>query len=288
MSSQNEYGAIKKILMKHPKDAYLSQENADKQWKRLHYPAPVSMSRVIDEFGKLVEIIRQYAGEVLLLPEAPNTGLDSIYTHDPLVTTNKGMILLHMGKLERRGEAEAMKRFFEQKDIPIKGWLEAPGTHEGGDSVWIDENTLAVGASFRTNREGIAQLKQLAGSDFEVVSYGLPWWNGPDECLHIMSFISPIDKDLAVIYPKQMPIPMREDLDRRGYKYVIVPDSEYDTFGPNVLALAPRVVVMPDGNPLTKAGLEEAGCKVYTYPAEDITYKGGGGPTCLTRALERE
>ena len=288
MSSQNEYGTIKKILMKHPKHAYLSQENADKQWQKLHYPAPVDMNRVMDEFESLLEIIKQYAAEVLMLPEAPNTGLDSIYTHDPLVTTNKGMILLNMGKPERRGEAQAMGKFFEQKGISIRGWVEDPGTHEGGDSVWIDENTLAVGSSFRTNREGISQLKKLAGSDFEVVSYGLPWWNGPDECLHIMSFISPIDKDLAVIYPKQMPIPMREDLDRRGYQYVVVPDSEYDTFGPNVLALAPRVVVIPDGNPLTKAALEAAGCKVYTYPAEDITCKGGGGPTCLTRALERE
>ena len=159
MSSQNEYGTIKKILMKHPKHAYLSQENADKQWQKLHYPAPVDMNRVMDEFESLLEIIKQYAAEVLMLPEAPNTGLDSIYTHDPLVTTNKGMILLNMGKPERRGEAQAMGKFFEQKGISIRGWVEDPGTHEGGDSVWIDENTLAVGSSFRTIREGISQLK---------------------------------------------------------------------------------------------------------------------------------
>ncbi|MDR3321152.1 MAG: hypothetical protein LBS93_01800, partial [Synergistaceae bacterium] len=142
--------------------------------------------------------------------------------------------------------------------------------------------------SFRTNAGGAKRMRELAGGDFEVLSYGLPYWNGPDECLHIMSFISPVDKDLAVVYSKQMPIPFREELARRGFCFVEVPESEYDTFAPNVLAIAPRVVAVAAGNPVTKERLREAGCEVYEYPGDDITLKGGGGPTCLTRALERE
>lgn len=196
--------------------------------------------------------------------------------------------MMNMGKPQRVGEAAAMEKYFKKEGIPVIGHIASPASHEGGDSVWIDENTLAIAHSFRTNPDGIKKMQAYAGSDFEIIPYGLPYWNGPEECLHIMSFISPVDKDLAVVYSKQMPIPFREDLIRRGYKFVEVPDSEYATFGPNVLAVAPRVVVVPSGNPIISQRLKDAGCDVYEYPSADITHKGGGGPTCLTRALERE
>jgi len=286
--NQTEYRPIKRILLKHPKDAYGSQANADAQWKELGYPAPVSLAKVTEEFEAFTAILAKFIPMLSYLPADPDTGLDSVYTHDPIVPTNKGVIMMNMGKPQRRGEAAAMERYFKQEGIPVLGRVEAPATHEGGDSVWLDENTLAMAHSFRTNADGAARMRELAGSDFEVLSYGLPYWNGPDECLHIMSFISPVDKDLAVVYSKQMPIPFREELTRRGFKFVEVPDSEYDTFGPNVLAVAPRVVVLAKGNPKTAEGLRAAGCEVHEFPAEDITWKGGGGPTCLSRALERE
>lgn len=286
--NQSEYRAIKHILVKHPKDAYGSQANADANWKDLGYPAPVSYDTVTGEFEAFAAILEKFIPKISYLPAAEGTGLDSLYTHDPIVPTDKGIIMMNMGKPQRRGEAKAMEAWFKAEGIPVRGWVESPATHEGGDSVWLDDQTLAMARSFRTNDEGVKRMRELAGGDFEVLSYGLPYWNGPEECLHIMSFISPVDKDLAVVYPRQMPIPFREELVRRGYKFVEVPDSEYATFGPNVLAVAPRVVVMPSGNPKTMDALKAAGCEVYVYPAEDITHKGGGGPTCLTRALERE
>jgi N-dimethylarginine dimethylaminohydrolase len=286
--NQTEYAPIKKILVKHPKDAYRDQANADANWKDLGYPSPVSYEKVTAEFEAFIKILEKFIPTISYLPSYEGTGLDSLYTHDPIVPTDKGIIMLNMGKPQRRKEALAMEKYCVSEGIPIRGWLESPETHEGGDSVWIDENTLAMAHSFRTNTEGVRGMRKLAGGDFEVLSYGLPYWNGPDECLHIMSFISPVDRDLAVVYSKQMPIPFREELTRRGFKFVEVPDSEYDTFAPNVLAVAPRVVVIPAGNPITEGRLKEAGCDVYSFPAEDITFKGGGGPTCLTRALERE
>jgi N-dimethylarginine dimethylaminohydrolase len=286
--NQTEYRPIKRVIVKHPRDAYRSQENADSNWKDLGYPAPVSYAKVTEEFESFVEILRKFIPVISFLPAAEGTGLDSLYTHDPIVPTDKGIIMLNTGKPQRRGEAHAMEEYFKAEGIPIRGWLKSPATHEGGDSVWLDENTLAIAHSFRTNAAGIAEMQKLAGGDFEVIPFGLPYWNGPDECLHIKSFISPVDKDLAVVYSRQMPIPFREELVRRGYKFVEVPDSEYDTFGPNVLAVAPRVTVMAAGNPVTRERLREAGCEVYEYPAEDITFKGGGGPTCLTRGVERE
>jgi N-dimethylarginine dimethylaminohydrolase len=286
--NQTEYRPIKRILIKHPKDAYRNQENADANWKDLGYPAPVSYAKVTEEFEAFAQILEKFVPVISYLPAAEGTGLDSLYTHDPILPTNKGIIMLNMGKPQRRKEANAMEEFFKAEGIPVRGWVEPPATHEGGDSVWLDENTLAVAHSFRTNHEGAVKLQELAGSDFEVISYGLPYWNGPDECLHIKSFISPVDKNLAVVYSRQMPIPFREELVRRGYKFIEVPDSEYDTFGPNVLAVAPKVVVVAAGSPVTRERLREAGCEVYDYPADDITFKGGGGPTCLSRGIERE
>lgn len=287
-NNQSEYRPIKRILVKHPKDAYGSHTNADANWKDLGYPAPVNYDRVTREFDAFAAILEKFIPQISYLPASEGTGLDSLYTHDPIVPTDKGIIMMNMGKPQRRKEAEAMESYFRAEGIPVRGWIESPATHEGGDSVWLDDHTLAMALSFRTNEAGVERMKELADGDFEVLTYGLPYWNGPQECLHIMSFISPVDKDLAVIYPRQMPIPFREELVRRGYKFVEVPDSEYPTFGPNVLAVAPRVVIIPSGNPVTRDALKAAGCEVYEYPAEDITHKGGGGPTCLTRALERE
>lgn len=287
-NNQTEYRPVRRILVKHPREAYRDQANADANWKDLGYPAPVSYAKVTEEFEAFVEILKKFIPVISYLPADEGTGLDSLYTHDPIVPTNKGIIMMNMGKPQRRGEARAMEKYFGAEGIPVRGWIESPATHEGGDSVWLDENTLAMAHSFRTNAAGAERMRELAGGDFEVLSYGLPYWNGPDECLHIMSFISPVDKDLAVVYSKQMPIPFREELVRRGFSFVEVPDSEYDTFAPNVLAIAPRVVVVASGSPITKERLRNAGCEVYEYPGDDITFKGGGGPTCLTRAIERE
>ena len=193
-----------------------------------------------------------------------------------------------VGKELRRGETEATKSFLKDLGIPILGEVSGDGRMEGGDVVWLDEKTIAVGRGYRTNYQGIEQLREMTKDivdEFIVVE--LPHGDGPDECLHLMSVISMVDKDLAVVYSKLMPVSFRELLLERGIELIEVDDEEYANLGSNVLALAPRLCLMPAGNPKTKEKLEKAGAKVFEYQGNDISFKGTGGPTCLTLPVTR-
>jgi arginine deiminase len=287
-NGQSETGKVESILMKRPEVAWKSQENIDQQWRQLHYPSVPDYKKVLNEYNQFAAIVEQLVPEIHYLPEDNSVGLDSIYTHDPVIITRKGAILCNMGKKEREPEPQAVSKYLQSIGMPILGEIKAPGKIEGGDIVWFDDDTVAVGIGYRTNREGIAQLRKLTeGLVKEVIEVPLPHGNGPDECLHLMSMISPVDRDLAVVYSPLMVVPFRELLIEKRIRFVEVPAEEYDSFGCNVLALAPRKCVMIAGNPKTKSGLEKAGATVYEYPGEDVSIKGGGGPTCLTRPLLR-
>jgi N-dimethylarginine dimethylaminohydrolase len=171
--------------------------------------------------------------------------------------------------------------------VPVLGAIEPPGRLEGGDVVWLDEATLLVGRGYRTDDEGIRQLALLLGPEVEVTAVPLVHWRGPGDVFHLMSILSPVDRDLAVVYSPLLPVPLREALLARGMALVEVPEEEFDSMGANVLALGPRRVLALAGNPVTRARLERAGCEVLVYEGQEISRKGGGGPTCLTRPLAR-
>jgi dimethylargininase len=211
---------------------------------------------------------------------------DAIYAYDPAIVADAGAVLLMPGKEGRRKEPEEMAVDFLEARIPIAGRLRYPATAEGGDTVWLDERTLLVGRSYRTNEAGVRAVRELL-SDVEVVSFDLPHHRGAGEVLHLMSFLSPLDVDLAVVYLPLMPIRLVELLRERGIGLVEVPDEEFETMGPNVLALAPRVALALEGNDETRRRLEAAGVDVRVYRGEEISRKGDGGPTCLTRPLLR-
>ena len=193
-----------------------------------------------------------------------------------------------MGKSLRRGEEAAMARRFEALGVPILATLEGEARAEGGDMFWLDDRTLAVGLGFRTNREGVRQIAEaLAGSGTRVLPVELPFHTGPVDCLHLLSLISMVDRDLAVVYPPLLSVPFWQELERRGIRTVEVPAEEFATMGPNVLALAPRRCLVLEGNPVTRERLEAAGCQVLTYRGKEISLKAEGGPTCLTRPLLR-
>jgi N-dimethylarginine dimethylaminohydrolase len=213
--------------------------------------------------------------------------LDALYTRDAAVVTPRGMVLCAMGKPQRHGEPDAQRRAFETWGIPVVGRIQAPGRLEGGDLVWLDDRLVAIGRGYRTNDEGIAQFRDLVGSDVDVVTVPLPHWRGAGDVFHLMSILSPVDRNLAVVYEPLLPVPFRERLVDLGYRFVSVPDDEFDSMGANVLALAPGVCVMLEGNPATRARLEQAGAGVTTYAGLEISRKGGGGPTCLTRPISR-
>lgn len=169
----------------------------------------------------------------------------------------------------------------------IAGRIESPGRLEGGDVIWLDARTLVVGRGYRTNADGIRQLRAILGNRVEVVEVPLPHWHGPHDVMHLMSLISPIDHGIAVVYSQLLPVPFREWLLDRGIHLVEVPDEEFVSMGTNVLALAPRRCLILAGNPRTRAALERAGADVVEYEGTEISVKGAGGPTCLTRPLER-
>ncbi|MCI0694207.1 arginine deiminase family protein [candidate division KSB1 bacterium] len=286
---QSEVGKIQRLLLKHPREAFINPENVRCQWEPLNYFGAPDFEKALQEYDQFVNLLRPHVPEISFLPPSDHTGLDSIYVHDPVLVTNKGAILCNMGKTQRRGEPMAIGDFLHELGVPILGAITGEGRLEGGDVVWIDERTLAVGRGYRTNDEGIQQLHQFTADlvdEFVVVP--LPHWQGPNDVLHLMSLISPIDYDLALVYSKLLPVPFREWLLARGIKLLEVPDSEYDSMGCNVLAIAPRKCLMLAGNPCTKALLINAGVEIWEYVGEEISRKGAGGPTCLTRPIWRE
>lgn len=282
----NEFSPLSRVLVKSPSEAFLSQSELDENWKSHFYLDRPDFTEAVSEHKQFVQILEKSGAAVSIASENPNTSIDSLYMRDSSLMTPKGMIICTMGKGARRFEGEAVRQCYEMQNIHVLGEITAPGTVEGGDIVWFDEKTLAVADGYRTNPEGIRQLRALL-PDVEVIAVPLPHWNGPDDVLHLMSFISPVDQDLAVIYPRMMPVPFMNWLKEREIGFVEVPDEEYDSMGCNVLALGPRNCVMVEGNPVTKARLEEAGCRVTSYSGRNISYLGSGGPTCLTRPLAR-
>jgi N-dimethylarginine dimethylaminohydrolase len=283
----SETGRLERVAVKHPRDAFVDNATIDAQWPALNFTSRPDLGRAIDEHDRFVEVLRSNGATIDLLPRDAGTTLDSIYARDASVISPRGVILCTMGKAARQGEPAAQERALSGLGIPIAGRISAPGTLEGGDLIWLDERTVAVGRGYRTNAAGISQLRAILGQGVEVIEVPLPHWRGTQDVMHLMSLISPVDRDAAVVYSPLMPVAFRELLIDRGLRLIEVPDAEFDSMGTNVLALSPRRCVMIAGNPQMRAALERAGVEVIEYEGTEISVKGAGGPTCLTRPLVR-
>ncbi|HUF48363.1 MAG TPA: arginine deiminase family protein [Vicinamibacterales bacterium] len=286
-SARTEVGRVVEIVLKHPHEAFGSQARIEAEWRALHFAGPPDFERALDEYAAFVDLVGPMGLTLRCLSETPGTGLDSVYVRDASVVGPDGMILCAMGKPARAAEPDAQAAAFAAWGIRVAGAIAPPGLLEGGDVVWLDDETVLVGRGYRTNDAGIEQLRQLLGRAIEVVSVPLPHWRGPADVFHLMSILSPVDRDLAVVYAPLLPVPLRELLLARGLTLIEVPDAEFDSMGANVLATSPRRAVMLDGNPVTRRRLEAAGADVHVYTGREISVKGGGGPTCLTRPIRR-
>jgi N-dimethylarginine dimethylaminohydrolase len=276
------------VLLKHPRNAFGDAASIEGQWRQLGYGAAPDLARALEEYEAFAGLFTERGVKVHYLEPDEGTGLDSLYTRDASVVTNAGVILCRMGKVARRGEPAAQERAFGELGIPVLGTIEAPGTLEGGDVAWLDDSTLAVGRGYRTNDAGIEQLCELVdGLVEEVIEVPSPHWRGPEDVFHLMSVLSPLDHDLALVYSPLLPVPFRELLLERGTTLVEVPHEEFDSQGANALALGPRSCLLVEGNPETRKRLEAAGVEVVVFSGEEICVKGSGGPTCLTRPLTR-
>ena len=285
----SEVGRLTRVAVKHPREAFVDEATIAVQWQALNFNAPPDFARAIDEHERFVDLLRTAGATVEFLPRDDATTLDSIYARDASLVSANGVILCRMGKAARAGEPAAQERAFASFDppLPVAGRIEPPGRLEGGDLVWLDDRTILVGRGYRTNADGIRQLRERIGPSVDVVQVPLPHWRGEGDVMHLMSVISPIDRNLAVVYSPLLPVPFREWLMERGVRFVEVPEEEFDTMGTNVLAVAPRRCVMLSGNPRTRRALEHAGAEVMIYEGQEISVKGAGGPTCLTRPIAR-
>jgi dimethylargininase len=277
---QDQTGRLMRVYVRPPRREDLVA------WRAFGWHAEPDAGRIQEEHAALRSLLQAFGAEIVCGITPIEGDPDAIYTYDPVLMTDPGAILLRPGKEGRRGEPGVVERDLVEVGVPVVGYLEDPAEAEGGDMFWLDDRTLAIGRGYRTNDAGIESLRRLL-PDIEVMAFDLPHLRGPGECLHLLSLLSPLDRDLAVTYPPLVPVRLMEALAERGVSILDVPDREFGTMGPNVLALAPRVALALEGNPQTRRLMEAAGVEVRTYRGDEISLNGGGGPTCLTRPLLR-
>jgi len=278
-------GRLRRVVMRRPGEAMAAADPV--AW---HYTSAIDVEAARGAHDAFADALRAWDVEVLYHDAPLPDHSDSVFVFDPALVTDRGAVLLSMGKPARRGEEEPLGRALQDSGVPILGRLEGDARAEGGDTLWLDHDTLAVGRGFRTNAEGIGQLRSLLGPlGVGVVDYDLPFFAGPEACVHLLGLISPVDVDLAVAYAPLMPTALWEELGRRGVRLLDVPEEEFlHTQATNVLTVSPRRCIMLDGSPVTRGLLEAAGCEVVTFPGDPLSFKAEGGPTCLTRPVLRD
>jgi dimethylargininase len=276
--SQHMTAALRRVLVRPPQAVDVPS------WRDLGWRGEPDPARLSAEHATFCSLLEEAGAEIVLSDCTPGN-LDAIYTFDPALVTDEGALLLRPGKPQRRDEPDGLVPALEAAGVPVRARLSGQEYAEGGDTLWLDRQTLLVGRSYRTNEAGIAALRR-ALPDVDVVAFDLPHLRGPTEVLHLLSLISPLADDLAVVYLPLLPTRLVEALREREISLVEVPDEEFETMGTNVLALAPRVALALEGNRETRLRMEKSGVDVLVYEGVELS-KGDGGPTCLTRPLLR-
>jgi N-dimethylarginine dimethylaminohydrolase len=264
---------------------FLRRPGGVDRWQEYGWRAAPDPVRIVEEHEALCELLAS-AGAEVVIGEPLDSSLDAVYVHDPAAVTEAGAVLLRPGKETRRAEVSAIEEDLRAAGITILARLEPPATAEGGDMLWLDDETLVVGRGYRTNDAGVDALR-AAFPHAALIAVDLPHYHGRSEVMHLLSLISPLDDDLAVVYLPLMPVRLVELLEERAIELVEVPGEEFESMACNVLALAPRRALALDGNTETRRRLEAAGVDLVVYAGDELSRKGDGGPTCLTRPLAR-
>ena len=285
---EDEFSLLTQVAVRSPEHAYQSSDKIGQQWQPLRYRGAPDFDRACAEHARLRTILVDNGAEVVYLSGPTSLTLDAVYTRDATVVTPKGLVLCQMGRASRQAEPSINARLIEeQTGLGVLGQIEQPGLVEGGDVIWLDARTMAIGRGVRTNDAGIDQLRRLLGASINVHAVTLPEPRHPDDVFHLMMIISPLDRDLALVHAPSIPDDFADLLEARGIRMLQVPEDEYELMACNVLAIGPRHVIMLQGLPKTKALLEQAGCRVQTYVGAEISFPGEGGATCLALPLAR-
>jgi dimethylargininase len=277
---------LRRVLVCSPKAA--GWGGANQPWHDLGYFHEPDEELAEAQHERLVEVLESVGAEVLFLSADETLGLDAVYTHDASFPTDRGLVLMHPGKTARRGEASRHELLFESLGVPILGRIEPPGSTEGGDIVWLDAETILIGEGYRTNAEGIDQLRKLvAPMGVDVRKAPLPHGLGPGACLHLMSLMSVLDEKVMLVDIPWLAVETVRHLEKRGFQLVEIDASERDSLACNVLALGNRKLLAIEVNEKTNSRLEEEGFEVLTFAGSEVSANGSGGPTCLTRPFLR-
>jgi len=281
---QSMVAPLKRVIVQSP-----APPASDDDWRRFGYTHPVDHGQAVDEHEAFCEILSSQGIEIIRQAADEPGRLDSIFVYDTSILTDEGAVLANPGKQLRQHEVERAKTLYDELDVPTIGQIEGPSILEGGDSFWVNASTLAVGAGYRTNASGIAQLQIFVQSfGIDVLPVSLPHWRGPEECLHLLSLISPVADRTAVIYSPLMSTEFMQLLHGLEWTLIDIPDEEFATQATNVLALAPNKVLILKENVETRKLLEAAGIEVLVYTGDEISHNRQGGPTCLTKPLLRD
>ncbi len=271
-------GTLRRVLVRRPQEDVSS-------WRACGWRSEPDATRLVAEHEAFAALLEDAGAEVVVADKVEGGNLDDVYAFDPALVTGDGVVLLRPGKELRQGEPAALEAELHTAGVPVAGQLEPPAEAEGGDLIRLDESTLLAGQGYRTNVPGIAALSELL-PDVDVVAFDLPYYHGRDEVMHLLTLLSPLDRDLAVAFLPLLPVRLVQLLEERGIRLVEVPEEEFETMGCNVLALGPRRALAVEGNPETRRRMERAGVEVVTYEGLELS-KGDGGPTCLTLPLQR-
>ncbi len=277
---------LRRVAMRRPGRA--TREADPALW---HYAGPLDGKRLVRQYDAFVRCVADSDVRIEWFPEHEDGLADSHFVFDPSFMTSAGAVLLRPGKALRRPEVALHEALYDRLDLPVIGAIEPPGIAEGGDLFWLDSKTLVAGRTFRTNQAGIEQLRALLDSSgVEVHAFDLPMWKGSDACLHLLSVISPLDRDLALVYPRLLPVALYRFLRGRGIRCLAVDDDEFRAsrgMNLNVLATAPRRCIAVAGFPGTLGRMRDAGCEVTCFDADALCIPCEGGPTCMTLPIRR-
>ncbi|WP_283180123.1 arginine deiminase family protein [Gemmobacter sp. 24YEA27] len=285
--SQEMSAPLLKVMMRRPGASLIKADPAD--W---NYVTPFDSTKAIAQYQGFADLIVKAGAEIIWLEDQDDGLADAMFTHDPSLMTDKGAIILNMGKLRRRDEPALHEAVYQQHQIPVAGRITGEATVEAGDCIWLDPKTLLVGRGIRTNQQGIDQLTAILAPDgISVIAFDLPLWDGEAACLHLLSVLSPLADDLVLAFLPLLPVALYRLLKQRGIRIVEAPKDEFlasNGLSLNVLPTRPSELIMLSGFPKTTAALEAAGCTVETFEGDALCIACEGGPTCLTRPVHRQ
>lgn len=285
---QSMWGRLNRVILCNPSTAGWSNPSRAARWSELGYWHTLDATTAENQHHQLRQHLQDADVEILDLPRSTGLSLDAVYAHDASFITDRGAVLMRMGKSARTTEPAHHATLYEALKIPIVGAIIEPGTLEAGDIVWLDSETLLVGRSYRTNQTGINQLRSLlAPSGIEVIEAPLPHGQGPAACLHLMSLVSVLDAHDILVDRAWLAVQTVDLLTEKGFNLIEIDPDERDSLACNVVALGNRRLIALEENPKTIERMQKVGFEVKTIAGTELCQNGSGGPTCLTRPVLR-